>query len=403
MELKIPNKLQPLYTTKKRFIDIFGGRGSAKSWGVGDFLLIKARKTKKRVLNTREIQNSIKDSVHKLLCDRISALKLNYFYIITDKTIKGRNGSEFLFKGLRHNPDDIKSTEGIDYAWVEEAQSVSRKSLEILTPTVRKDGSQIIFTYNPTDESDPVHVDYTLADRDDTEKIKINYNDNPFFPEVLRQELEYDKRTDYDKYLHKWEGQCLKHSEAQIFHGKWTVDSFDSPELHEVSYFQGADWGFSKDPTCLVRCFVVDNTLYIDHDAWGVGIDVNNIPELFDTIENSNKLKIKGDCSRPETINYLKNHGFNIVPSKKGHNSVIDGIYKIRGFEKIIIHQRCQKTIEEFRNYCWKVHNKTGETSNVPEDKSNHIIDALRYALEDYKHNSFLDGTSESNASLLLY
>ena len=395
MELLIPDKLGDLYLTKKRFIVIYGGRGSAKSWSIADSLIIRARESKKRILCTREIQNSIKDSVHKLLSDRIKALGLDNHFKITDKSIVGSNGSEFLFKGLRHSPDDIKSTEGIDYAWVEEAQSVSRKSLEILTPTIRKEKSQIIFSYNPTNEDDPVHTDYMLADRDDTLKIQINWSDNPFFPKVLRQEMEYDKKVDYDKYLHKWEGQCIKHSEAQIFYGKWSIDCFDSPDKDidkekfkswNGNFYYGADWGFSNDPTCLVRCFIIDKKLFIDYDAWGVGIDIDKTPDLFNLVPGAMRHKIKADSARPETISYMNNNGFNIRGAKKGKNSVIDGIYKIRGFEEIIIHQRCQKTIEEFRNYCWKVDQKTGAISNIPEDKSNHIIDALRYGLEDINH-----------------
>jgi len=244
IDLKIPDKLLPLYNAKDRFIDIYGGRGSAKSWTVADFLLIKGVKNRKRILNTREIQKSIKDSVHKLFCDRIRALGLESFFDITDRAIKGQNGTELLFHGLKHNPDIIKSMEGIDYAWCEEAQSLSRKSLEILTPTIRKPNSQIIFTYNPTNDYDPVHKDYTLADRDDCLKININYSDNPFFPEVLKKELEYDKKTDHDKYLHKWEGKCILHSEAQVFYDKWEVKEFDTPKDVELNY--GADWGFAK-------------------------------------------------------------------------------------------------------------------------------------------------------------
>lgn len=217
LQIEVPEKLLPLYTTKKRFIDIYGGRGGAKSQGVATFLLIKALSTKSRVLCTREIQNSIKDSVWQLLCDIIELYKWESLFYITDKVIAcKRTGSDFIFKGLHGNAQDIKSTQGIQYAWVEEAQSVSRKSLEVLVPTVRAPGSQIIFSYNPTLDEDPVHVDYTLADRDDTLKIEINWRDNPWFPEVLRQDLEYDLKTNYPKYLHVWEGKCEQFTNEQI-------------------------------------------------------------------------------------------------------------------------------------------------------------------------------------------
>jgi hypothetical protein len=206
----------PLFTTRKRYVDIYGGRGSAKSWSVADFLLVKGMENKIRILCCREIQNSIRDSVHKLLCDRIDFFKIGAYYDIQKDRITGTNATEFIFKGLRNNDQDIKSTEAINYCWVEEAQSVSRKSLETLIPTIRNDSSQIIFTYNPLTDIDPVHADYTLADRDDTLKININWRDNPWFPEVLKADLEYDKKTHINKYLHIWEGQCVAYENDQV-------------------------------------------------------------------------------------------------------------------------------------------------------------------------------------------
>jgi len=386
LKLKIPEKLLPIYSTNKRYIVIHGGRGSSKSWTVADFLILKAYETEKRILCTREIQKSIKDSVHKLICDRIKALGLESFFVITERSIRGTNGSEFIFAGLKHNPDIIKSMEGIDYAWCEEAQSLSRKSMEILTPTIRKEGSQIIYTYNPTNEDDPVHEDYTLVDRSDTLEIEINYNDNPFFPDVLKEELEYDKRTDHDKYLHKWEGKCVAHSEAQIFFGKWQVEEFEAPE--GTFFYFGADWGFSNDPSTLVRCYVNENILYIDYEFYEVGVDIDKLPERFSRIPESKKFPIVGDSARPDTINYIHRNGYMIERSIKGKGSIEDGVQFIRSMERIVIHPRCKHTIDEFRHYSYVVDSKTDKISNKIEDKNNHIIDALRYALEKLMRNT---------------
>jgi hypothetical protein len=217
MKIQIPEKLHSLFTNTKRYVVIFGGRGSGKSHGVAAFLLAKSLEKKCRILCTREIQNSIRDSVWKLLTEKIYEYKWdNYFKITENSIVCIRTGSEFIFKGLRGNAQDIKSTEGIDYCWVEEAQTVSRKSLEVLIPTIRKDGSQIIFTYNPLTEEDPIHADFTLVDRDDTLKIQINWRDNPWFPEVLRSDLDYDKKTNINKYLHIWEGHCVAYENDQI-------------------------------------------------------------------------------------------------------------------------------------------------------------------------------------------
>jgi len=401
LNIQIPDKLLPLWTTDKRYIVLKGGRGSAKSWGVADYLIIKGFQSPKRILCTREIQKSIKDSVHKLLVDTIFKHGLQSFYHITDTSIKGSNGTEFIFKGLRHNISEIKSTEGIDICWVEEGEDTSRTSIDILTPTIRKDGSQIIFVYNPKNDTDPIHVDFALAEREDTLVIELNHRDNKWFPEVLKKELEFDKERDYDKYLWKWEGQTLKHSEAQVYYGKWSVEDFDTPE--DATFNYGLDFGYSSDPTAGVRNYIQDDVLYIDYECWGLHIELDDIPNLLSTVPLYNKNQWVADNSRPETISHLNKKGLSVTGCKKGKGSIIEGIEKIRSFKKIIIHPRCKKTIEEFQNYKWKVDKITNEISTTPEDKSNHIQDALRYSLEDKFHFIAIgaDGVQSASGKLL--
>lgn len=380
LRLDIPKKLLPLYSTEKRYIALYGGRGGAKSWAVADFLLVQSYQNKKRVLCTREIQNSLQQSVHKLLSDRIQALGLTGFYEVTDKTIRGANGSEFYFKGLFGNPDSVKSFEGIDLVWCEESQSISRRSLDILIPTVRKEKSQILFTLNPTNPDDPVYTDFVIADRDDTLKIKINIEDNPFAPAVLLDEMAYCKRVDVDRWAHVWQGEPVVHSEAQIFFGKWFIENVTVPA--DAFIYAGSDFGFSKDSSTLIHCFEKDNCLYIPYEAYGVGVDIDKMPDFYDSVPNARRWPIIADSARPETISYLQKAGFNITGAKKGKGSIEDGIAHIRQYEKIIIDPRCRNTIDEFRMYSYVVDKKTGAISSIPEDKNNHIIDALRYALE---------------------
>ena len=216
MKIECPEKLLPIYKTPRRFIAIHGGRGSAKSWGVADFLIAKGIEKQIRILCAREVQNSIKDSVHKLLSDRIVYHDLTNFYRITDDKIIGLNGTEFIFKGLHRNPQDVKSTEGIDYCWIEEAHTVSQESLDVLIPTIRKPDSQIIFTFNPNYDDDPVYKDFVLAEREDCLQIQMNYTDNPWFPEVLRKSMEYDREHFPNKYLHVWKGMCVIESDEVI-------------------------------------------------------------------------------------------------------------------------------------------------------------------------------------------
>ena len=389
MILDIPEIFIPLFTTDKRFINIEGGRGSGKSHTVARFLLAKGLEKNTRILCTREVQRTIRDSVHKLLTDIINSKPVfNKSYSVKRDSIKALNGSEFLFKGLWNNPDDVKSTEGINYCWVEEAQSVSRESLTTLVPTIREDNSKIIFTYNPTNETDPVYVDYSKIDRPDVLKIVANYYDNPFFNETLRADMLWDKAHDIDKYYHVWEGQPVKHSQAQIFYGKWSIEDFETPE--DIIFRFGADWGFSQDPSVLVRCFIQGDRLYVDYEFYQVGVDIDFLPDKFREIPESTRFIITADSARPETISYMKRHGFpKMRESKKGKGSIEDGIAFLRSFEKIIIHPRCKNTIDNFRFYSYKIDKMTGDITNKIEDKNNHVPDALRYAVEDLMRGPF--------------
>lgn len=382
-QISLPTKIKQLNKIKTRYIVLYGGRGGAKSWGVSIYLIIRALKSKILILCTREVQNTIKDSVHKLLSDSIERMSLEKLFVIKRDEIVCRNGSKFIFKGLRHNSGEIKSTEGIDICWIEEAHNITQESLDFLIPTVRKESSQIIFTFNPQDMDAPVYRNYVLKDRDELTKIKINYNDNPFFPDVLRKEMEYDKQNDYDKYLHVWEGEPKTITDACIFKGKFVVDYFDTHE--KVDYYYGADWGFSNDPTCIIRCYIHDNNLYIDQEAYGVGIEIDEIPQLFDSVPGARINKIRADNSRPDTISYLNRIGWIIRPARKGQNSVQDGIEFIKKFKKIYIHERCKNTAYEFKSYSYKKDRLTEEILPIIVDKDNHCIDSLRYALEDLR------------------
>jgi phage terminase large subunit len=370
---------------------------SSKSWTAADFLLIKGIQSKKRILCTREVQNSIKDSVHKLLSDQIERLGFSALYNIQRESIIGVNGTEFIFKGLHRNDQDVKSTEGIDYCWVEEAQSVSRDSLRVLIPTIRKENSQIIFTYNPLNKDDPVHTDYTLSGREDVLVIKVNYYDNPFFPEVLKREMEWDKVHDVGKFNHVWLGEPAIISDAQVFKNKFVSDVFESPSEEEATFYFGGDFGFARDPSTIVRSFIKyydDGSmsplitdckdLYIDYEAGGVGVEITELPQLFKSIPGADKWTITADSARPETISYLRNKGFDMRGAKKGPDSVKEGIEFLRSFNKIIIHERCKRTLEEFNFYSYKVDKMTGDILPILLDKHNHYIDALRYSLERF-------------------
>jgi phage terminase large subunit len=380
MNIKIPKAFKPLFVPK-RYKVVYGGRGGAKSASFSRALLVKAMQKQLRILCGREIQHTIADSVKKLLDDIIKQYELEGFYSSTNTEITGKNGSSFIFAGLKHNPLKIKSMEGIDIAWVEEADALSQESLDILIPTIRRDDSELWFSYNPRDENDPVHKMFVKEGRPNAWVRKINYDENPWFPDVLRQEMEYDKSHDLDKYQHIWLGETLKLSEALVFRNKWRIEEFEMPP--GTLFLYGADWGFSQDPTTLIR-FSIDEAarvIYVDYEAYGVGVEIYDIPKLFDMVPGCRKWPIKADNARPDTISYLKKkHGFNIKGAKKGAGSVEDGIEFLKSFI-IIVHPRCKNTAYELGSYKYKVDAKSGDILPLLEDKNNHLIDPMRYAV----------------------
>mgnify|MGYP001580423839 CR=1 FL=1 len=205
--IQLPEKFRSLFTPS-RYKAYFGGRGAGKSRSVAQALVLRAAQDPLRILCCREIQNSIKDSVKRLIDDQINASGLSGFYESTLSEIKGKNGSLFLFAGLRSNPESIKSMEGIDIVWAEESNTISKHSLDLLIPTIRKDKSEIWFTWNPESESDPVDKMFrSESPPPDSIIQEVHYFDNPFFPGVLKKEMEYDKQIDPGKYKHVWLGE----------------------------------------------------------------------------------------------------------------------------------------------------------------------------------------------------
>lgn len=362
-----------------RYRAAHGGRGSAKSHSFASAIALHAAQKPLRVLCGREIQKSIRDSSKRLLDDRIAALGLSSFYESTDNEIRGKNGSLMVFAGLRSNVDQIKSMEGIDLFWGMEANRFSQRSLDTLIPTIRKPGSELWFEWNPDLETDPVDVMFRQDSPPPNAIVrKINWQDNPFFPDVLRAEMEYDRRRDMDKYMHVWEGEYRRNSEARVFRN-WTVEEFEAP--NDAVFRYGADWGFSIDPSALVRCYVDGRKLFIDHEAVSYGCEIDQLPELFNHVPDVKRWLITADSARPETISYMQRQGYKIVPAIKGARSVEEGVEFLKAYD-IVVHPRCAHAIRELTHYSYKIDDLTGQVVPILADKDNHIIDALRYALE---------------------
>ena len=216
MTIQFPDKLQCLFSPA-RYKILYGGRGGAKSWGIARALLIQGSTAKHKILCAREIQKSINDSVHALLAEQVEALDLSGFYDVQKAAIYGKNGTEFIFAGLRSNISNIKSIPGITRAWIEEAQTVSKASMKVLIPTVRENGSEIWLSFNPELEDDDVYQDFVIDPPSDSIVVKIGWQDNPWFPEVLCKEKDELRKKNYPEYEHVWEGKPKQAVEGAIF------------------------------------------------------------------------------------------------------------------------------------------------------------------------------------------
>lgn len=214
--IQLPAQLAKL-RDPARYKVLYGGRGGAKSWGVARQLILFAVERKIRILCAREFQASIADSVHKLLSDQIAEMGFSGLFDIQRNRIIGINGSEFGFEGLRHNVTSIKSYEGVDYCWIEEAQTVSKASWDVLIPTIRKVGSEIWLTFNPDLEDDETYKRFVKRPPPDAILIPMSWRDNPWFPEVLAKERDYLKEQDPDAYLNVWEGHCKQILDGAIY------------------------------------------------------------------------------------------------------------------------------------------------------------------------------------------
>lgn len=388
-------KLAFLYADpgRLRYRAVHGGRGSAKSHTVADALVVHASTRKLRILCCREIQKSIKESAKRLIENKISDRNLGRIWKITETGLECiKTGSEFLFSGLRSNPDAIKSMEALDIAWIEEANRVSARSLELLRPTLRLETSEMWATWNPEKPTDPIDEFFRGALRPKRSMVvECNYYDNPFFPKVLREELEYDKRRDPEKYQWIWEGKYLKTSEARVFKN-WTIGHV-IVDRSKMRPLYGADWGFSNDPSVIVKVWHIPETrtIYIEAERYKVGLRIDDTPKYFLAIDDGEvkKWPVIADSARPETIDYVRRHGIpRIEAAKKGAGSVEDGITFMQSYD-IVVNPECKHCIDELTLYSWKTDPLTGEVLPILEDKKNHVIDAIRYAIEKLRRATY--------------
>lgn len=317
--------------------------------------------------------------------EKIAQYNVGHMFDVLDDKIKTPGGGLIIFMGMQnHTAESVKSLQGYNVAFVEEAQSLSRKSLTILGPTIRKDGSELWFAWNPGKASDPVDQFFrgSSADRPRMACVEVNWRDNPWFPEELAQDRRDDLKFRLDEYDHIWEGGYITVSDAQIFRGKVSVEAFDTPEF--ARFYHGADWGFANDPSVIIRMFIQDDCLFIDDESWGYGVEIDELRALFEKVPTAATWPIHADNSRPETISFMRRQGLNVTAALKWPNSVEDGIAHLKGFKRIVIHERCPRMAEEARLYSYKTDPKTDEVLPIIVDKYNHGWDSVRYGIDSF-------------------
>lgn len=383
--INTPRWMLPVLSKPYRYIGIKGGRASGKSHAIAEFVVeAMIMDPDCRVVCIREIQRSLKFSAKQLIEDKISALGVGHLFDVQTTEVKRIGGSGLcIFQGAQdHTVDSIKSLEGFKICWVEEAQSLSDRSLKLIRPTIRAPGSFIIFTWNPDQPDDA--VDAFLVGKeapDNSIVVHVNYTDNPWLPDEMRAEIEHDRKGDPETYAHVWLGEYNTRSDAQVFSGRYQVEEFTPGPGWDGPYF-GADWGFAVDPTVLVKCWIApDGRVAIEKESGKVGLDIDRTGELWAReIPEAQAQVIRSDSARPETISYLQRHGWpRVTGVDKWKGSVEDGVDWLRA-KGLLIHPQCERAVREARLYRYKT-NKGGDVLPVVEDAENHIIDAVRYAL----------------------
>lgn len=387
VRVELPPKLIPVFAPARgaaQYRALYGGRGSGKSRTAAKMAAIWGYAERLRILCVREFQMSIAESFYAELKEAITSEPwLEAAYDIGRDYLRGRNGTEFLFRGLRRNAQSIKSLANIDLTIVEEAEDVPEYSWLTLEATIfRQPNAELWAIWNPRDEESPVNRRFRVNPPPRLLIAEVNWQDNPFFPpgldELRRHEQE---RLDPNTYAHVWEGAFLVNSDAQVFGGKVRIDEFEPGEGWDGPY-QGIDFGFRPDPLCAGRVWVHDDRVWLEREAYKPGVEIDAMAAfIIERIPDFARYASRADSAEPKTISYARRNGLpRIEAVRKWPNSVEEGIRFLRGFREIVIHPRCAGCIRDFRLYSHKV-NDAGDVLPDLIDADNHGPDMVRYAL----------------------
>lgn len=391
INLTLPEKLEPLYQPR-RYKVMHGGRGGGKSHGVAQVLLDLGARMPLRILCAREIQKSMRDSVHRLLKDYIVKLGLTAFYEVLDTEIRGANGTLFLFAGLQsHTVDSIKSFEGVDIVWVEEAHAISKKSLDTLVPTIRKEGSEIWMTLNPDMETDEVYQRYIATPSPDTWVAKIDWRDNPWFPQVLDDErLKAQRSMLAEDYEHIWEGKPRRVAAGAIY--RYEIDAlYQDQRVRDVPYdpllavHTVWDLGWNDAMTIImvqrgpmdirIIDYIEDSNRTLD---WYVG-ELAKRPYRWGTDFIPHDGRTRNFQTGKSTEELLRAMGRS--PMVLAQTSIEEGIKAARlAFPRCYFDKRkTGRLVECLKRYRRDIHTKTGEPMAPLHDEFSHGADAFRY------------------------
>jgi len=389
---RFPAKLKCLFVPEKaRYRVLYGGRGGSKSWNIARALLLKGCEQKIRVLCAREYQTSIKDSVHKLLCDQIFALGIEAHYEITERSLRGTNGTEFIFVGVKNNTNNVKSIEGIDICWVEEAQSVTPNSWNVLVPTIRKADSEIWISFNPELPTDETWKRFVMNPPENAIVQKINWSDNPYFPEVLDLERRALQGRDIEAYNNVWEGIPRQTVNGAIFAKEVTMADLEgricnvpydaSKPVHAVF-----DLGWADQTACWLLQFVGQETRlirYFEDSQQTISYYMAKLQSfgyLYDTIWLPHDAKAKSLGTGKSIEEIVRATGMKVqILDRVPVNDSINAARTI--FNKCYFdRQNTEEGLQCLRHYRYDVDPDTKMFSAKPlHDEYSHGADAFRY------------------------
>jgi len=398
---QFPDKLDFLFENH-RYKVAYGGRGSGKSWGFARALLLQAANKTLRVLCAREVQRSIKNSVHQLLSDQIQSLGLGQFYEVLESEIRGLNGSLFVFTGLANNTaESIKSYEGIDRVWCEEAQTISRKSWDILIPTIRKPESEIWVSFNPGLDTDDTYLRYCINPPENAKVVKLNYMDNPWFSEVLEIERQHSEKTNPD-YENIWLGDCKAAVDGAIYSneireaqeaGRITTVPYDP--MMKVHVVMDLGW---NDSMSVILCQKGISDLriigYIEDDHRTLdsySAQLKNLSYNWGTMFLPHDGQSKDFKHGISAEDIMKKLGWDIRIVPKA--DIESGIKLARmNFHRIYFDKSAQRLVECLKNYRRSINSATNEPGAPLHDEYSHGADAFRYlctSIESMKNESW--------------